>query len=68
MRTKFAGSIAVVSALLATVAVPAALQNRSAVRPEASRTVESQMLAQSSLGAKRPLIARAEELTDKESA
>jgi hypothetical protein len=68
MRTKLAVSIAAASALLATVAVPMAVEDRAAVRPEATSTVEHQLLAQGVNGTRRPLVARAEELNDRESA
>jgi hypothetical protein len=68
MRTKLAVSIAAASALLATVAGPTAIEDRAAVRPEATSTVEQQMLAQGVTGTRRPLVARAEALNASESA
>ena len=67
MRTKFTVSMAAAGALLATVAIPSAGEN-SAVRTEATRTVEPQLFAGAYPAAKRPLIARTEERNDKESA
>jgi hypothetical protein len=67
MRTKFTVSITAAASVLAGVAVPmTASESAYTSRSDVSATVERQLTA-ASLGTKRPLIARAEELNDKES-
>jgi hypothetical protein len=67
MRTKFTVSMAAAGALLATAAIPNAVESSSTLT-EATSAIERQLFAGPHPMVRRPLVARVEELTNKESA